>query len=300
MLQGAALLIVLVTLILVTSAAAALLRLASTEHARRNVHGRVEMALDVACSLDAPIRQWLQSESAGVVLPPDAEAPYAAVLHDEWLSGRDVISVRVSAFDQCGMAPHAIARSGSPLRGALPADVTRLLDAVTLPRDEPAGLDQFALARERPEETVIFPVVRGGHATSFGPSAAEQFEGASSNRVSDEAFGALIATHDSGGSGGINVMTAPLSLVEAAMRLAGRGDVDRVIAAREAGEQVELAAPPRRDRDDAPRPRIVTSSSAWAFRIDVRVGSAARSWWAVYERSEGQGWRCVQRLAIAE
>ncbi len=277
--RGAALLVVLATLVLAATASAALLRLATTEHARRTLDHRAAIADDLLTALDDPIEHWLHEESGQVVLSPEAPTPGVAVVEDSWeLDGR-TCAIRVTGFDQCGMVPLTVARSGSPLRLALPSDTKRLLDAVTIKRGSRPGLDLYLSPRAREPGLAVFP-----------PAGVTEPDDAPA-----PAFGSLVATHP---PRMINVLTAPLPLVEAAMRLAGRGDLDQVLEARERGEQPELAAPPRRSSRRS-IPRIVTVSPVWSMRIDIQVGHALRSWWATYERA-GSNWRCVQRLAITE
>ncbi len=139
--RGAALLVVLATLVLATTASAALLRLATTEHARRNLDHRAAVADDLLTALDNPIEHWLREESALTVLPPETPVPAVIVLGDAWELDGTACAIRVTGFDQCGMVPLSVARSGSPLRLALPSDAKRLLDAVTVKRGSRAGLD---------------------------------------------------------------------------------------------------------------------------------------------------------------
>lgn len=113
------------------------------------------------------------------------------------------------------------------------------------------------------------------------------------------------AAHDtsdeltSGGGGRINVNTAPREVVEQALRAAGRGGLELVLAARVEGRSVSLGDLRVSSSSSRAAPQIIGSSFAWSFRIDVQVGPLRRSWWAVYMKARST-WECVQRLAIAQ
>ena len=110
------------------------------------------------------------------------------------------------------------------------------------------------------------------------------------------AVGEYIATHN---PGRINVNTAPMEVVQAALRLASRGGLEHIVAARLADRLTLLNDLPRIDESNRAAPQIAASSNAWAFRIDLRVGMLRRSWWVVYAKPRST-WECVQRLAIPE
>ncbi|MCH8151424.1 MAG: hypothetical protein IH830_03510 [Planctomycetes bacterium] len=304
--RGAALLLVLATLIVAITAAATLARLASTVKTQRIVATRTIVADDLLRAAEAPILAWLASKSSTVVLPPEATSPQVQVLHDAWVIDATDHELRITAWDQCGMVPINVARSGSPLRLALPTDVKRVLDQVTIPRDQPAGLDLFLAARHTGGAIGVFPKPTRSPPMVFkrasGEDSSPQVQsestppGISASEPSGVGLGAYLATHN---PGRINVNTAAMDLVEAALRLAGRGGLEQIIAARTQGRLASLSAlSPTADPHSA-APRIAASSNAWAFRIDLRVGTLRRSWWAVYVQSRST-WECVQRLAIPE
>jgi hypothetical protein len=97
----------------------------------------------------------------------------------------------------------------------------------------------------------------------------------------------------------INVNTAPVPLLEAALRAGGRSGLEQILQARAAHRRFQ---PGRLDQGATPAnasgaPELVSSSPSWAFRIDAHAGPVRRSWWAVYQRSSSS-WECVQRLTI--
>ena len=309
--RGAALLIVLAALILTVTASVSLARLASTTKMQRTLDRAAILADDLLRATEAPIIAWLENESAQVVLPPEVESPRIGVLHDTWSDGNLAYELDITAWDQCGMVPINLARSGSPLRLALPADVRRALDQVKIKPNEPPGLDLFlarvistdgdmrVFPRSLPTRPLVFK-------DPFAPSAASpsvdddpsQADPPATSTV--PAVGALVATHSGGGGGGrINVNTAPPDVVKHALRAAGRGGFKLVLAARAEGRSVPLANLRVSSSSSRAAPQIIGSSVAWSLRIDVQVGPLRRSWWAVYVKARST-WECVQRLAIAQ
>lgn len=299
--RGVALMLVLATLLVVTVGAASIAALASTARQARSVERSTRVADDLLAALDAPLIVWLESVSSKVALAPDALIPGVLVLEESWQidpvapagtasdSGPIAVAISVVAFDQCGMVHWRAARDGSVLRLALAEETLALVDGTPLPDDVLPGLDLAVTST--PDS--VFPLA----SAVLDPGAAR--------------LGALIATH--GGSvPRINVNTTPRPLLEHAMRAAGRGGLESIMASRAIG--TPATAPPaprsalRRDRrdersanrrTDAVDVEIVASSDAWAFRIDIRTGEASRSWWAVYVFRSGE-WRCAQRLAIPD
>ncbi|MCH8166199.1 MAG: hypothetical protein IH889_11375, partial [Planctomycetes bacterium] len=166
--RGAALLLVLATLILAVTASATLARLASTAKVKRIVAHRSGVADDLLGAVEAPILQWLASKSASVVLTPDSAIPQVDVLHDYWIAEGTVYELHISGWDQCGMVPINVARSGSPLRLGLPAQVRRVLDRATLPSDQPLGLDLFSSQRQTDQRISVFPTHDASQPMIFG------------------------------------------------------------------------------------------------------------------------------------
>lgn len=274
-------------------------------------------------STEAPILHWLVTESSGVVLPDDVEAPVVEVLHDAWAVDDSTFEMRITAWDQLGMVPIERAAKGSVLRIALPTDVRRAVDALpeassaepgldllvhherpihAFPRVHPGefpGMSPRVFPRVFPGERAVFHV---GHATR-GRSSDTSTEPPQSRLV--DGIGAFVATHNCDPVR-VNVNTAPMPLVEAALRAAGRGGLDVIRGNRHDGRasNTPSGSPPRRHGEQR-QVLIVGSSDTWALRIDLQVNRTRRSWWCVYERDASAGvrgtpWRCVQRLLITE
>jgi len=301
--RGIALLLVLAALVVVVTGAASLARMAATTQISRQSAESERIASSLLDAAEAPIYAWLGSVSADVVLPPDNTEPSVAVIHDIIELGTQRCEFTIAAYDQFGMVPLREALRGSHLRMALPSWARDSLTGFEPRSDLPAGLDDLAshvsgVGLVFPHGVVTEPIVFGDTSVS-----ASQMD-----HPTSPALGSLVATHnplpDFGGRArrrispsAINVNTAPMNVVEAALRAAGRGGLEQITAARAAGKPF---AP-----GDAPVSRqgsgisLVGSSSVWAFRIDARVDRVRRAWWSVYAL-DGSEWKLVQRLVVTE
>lgn len=310
--RAAALLLTLAVLVIAVTATAMLARAAGTVQMRARLDRRDSLTIDLIEPIDQIILQWLKSEAGDIVLPPHAAEPMVAVLHDVISSETIAIEITITAWDQCGMAPLDMLRSGLPVRGALPPSVLDHLDDSDAPQDAASGLDLFVNHdRRRPAAIAIFPAPPETPPMIFtsdqADTAAEAISGG--HRSAQPAgevsgVGGVVATHNPAPSP-INVNTAPRPVLEAIMRDLGRGGIEQIMTSRENSKKAAAAGAPRRDEDRSAAAHLVDQSSAWAFRIEVTVDSFRRSWWAVYsnrdqERSRRTTWKCVQRIAITE
>ncbi len=303
--RGAALLIVLATLILVVGASVTIAAAASTHRLARKLARQTLVADDLLRAAEAPIMAWLEAESQKVVLPPDTVVPRIEVLHDVFAIDATRYELQITAWDQCGMVPVTAARSGSPLRLVLPAEVRQCLDRLTIPEGVTPGLDLFLPVMEPGAATSVFPVPADTEPLRFAASG----EGVPTESAAPSAYvppetvsqrlaiGSCVATHN---PGLINVNTAPGDLLEAALRSAGRGGLEQILAARSEGRLAPAPSGPPAGVAARGAPQPVATSASWAMRIDIAVGALHRSWWAIYAQSSGAQWECVQRLAIPE
>jgi hypothetical protein len=308
--RGAALLVALATLILAVTATATFVRVAGTISVQRRFDRDAHLCGNLLGGAEGAILAWLSEDAGTVVLPPDSTAPVFPVLHDRIVIEDKEAEITITAWDQLAMVSVEALPAGSPLRSTVPADVLRLVDRLDEQPDR-LGLDVFEAPLDGRQhrvqvypqpvttEAMLFDVNddRGRSTGSKSPSA--------SNPADTIALGAVLATHNEPLR--INVHTAPIDLVEAALREAGRGGIELVLAARQAGEPVALGSLPRIVDPLEHAPTLVSSSDAWAFRIDIRVNRVESSWWAIYALGRVQRdqlipspWKCVQRLAIRE
>jgi hypothetical protein len=266
--RGAALLLVVVTIVVVSTAAVSLARIATTAKMRRRFDLASLMAGDLATQADTVARRFLAERAPSVVLPVDVSEPRVAVLADTWDAGPTRLSMTVTAFDLCGMIPLDAARDVWILRGILAPEYRRAVDRLDT-KFLPRGLDQLGSSVP---PIATFPTPR-----EVAPS-----------------LGALISMHS---SGKINSATAPMPLLDAAMRLNAASGLDAILAARSKNQMPTMPAvgsvpvPPRGSVV------VVAGSDGWAVRVDLGVGPIRRSWWLVYQQTTAS-WKCVQRLAI--
>ena len=297
--SGAALLIVLGVLVVSTTATTILLSAATNAKARRNLDQCEALAFDMLDAVEAPIQHWLAHDSGKVTLPPDVRTPAVSVLQDQWSGAGDLtVNLEITAFDQLGMVPMQVARSGSPLRLAWPANIASVIDNVELPPvsdPTPLGLDLVQAAMSSSDENWSIDL--------FPPSSSQPQD------TMGAGVGATVATHNREPIR-ININTAPRALLESALRLGGRGGLQAILSARADGRSGPLDSAPLADGPGAVEanstmPRLVTSSDCWSFRIDIAVGTLRRSWWAIYQPGPDdpttpltERWRCIQRLPI--
>ncbi|MEW6741426.1 MAG: hypothetical protein AB1486_01600 [Planctomycetota bacterium] len=311
--KGAALLIVLGALVMLVTTAAALARLAGTKRLAARLDQETWIADDLLRELEGVMRDWLEEESKKVSLPPEQESPEVAVLHDIVIAGPTRIEVVITAWDQCGMVPAPLAWSGGALRLGVSSGMARILDRVATKPEGAWGLD--LLAGLCPG-MAIFPRAASTPAVAFGGEAeeiaargesralddAEEAPGKhrgmrARDRLVEPALGAFVATHNPDTL--ININTAPRALLEAALRLSGRGGLEMILEHRRHGTLAPVPAAKKERPSEASDPVLVSTSPVWAFRIDIRVGRLARSWWAIYREREGR-WSCAQRLCIPD
>jgi hypothetical protein len=294
--RGVALLITLAVIVVTLSALGALARTASTARATRTAEAALLVADDLLFAVEPAIHRWLEQQSQRVALPPTTTVPGLAILSSRWdlpvardHSGEPIpIEVSVSAFDQLGMVPWSAVISGSRLRATLPTEILRVITACARGADRSPGLD---ILQDGPRTVAVFP-----NPIDSDPSPGQ-------NRI---ALGSLVATHNPVPSSPgalpsapprINVSTAPIPLVESALRLHGLGGLEQIIQARNQGRRPAIA-PGAGGRSDPSIPELTNSSNAWSFRIDVHIGSIRKSWWSVYVRLSR--WECLQRFVIDE
>lgn len=283
--RGLALLLVLATLIVVVITCTTLARQVTTIQLAHTTETSLVIATDLFPAANSAITAWLEKVSENVMLSPDVSSPRVEVFHSEFEYQGRSCRLGISAFDQLGMVPVQIARTGSPLRGTLSPDARSLLDQ-RMPSKQSAipGLDLFV--QSSPRRRLVFPhALQDEHNPPY-------------SHLDQLALGELVATHNTTPAA-INVNTAPLALLEAAARLAGHRDVTSIIDARSA--KTPASAPhgslPASQR--ATGVQLVSRSDIWAFCIDISVDHIVKSWWVVYQQRDG-GWAKAQQLLITE
>ncbi len=274
--RGIALLLVLATLVLSTSRGGRArpgrrrARLAAT------VRHHAELADQIRDAAEAPIQGWLHRHAGRLVLPPDADAPRFLVLDDAFELGGEPARITISAFDQCGMPP-TTARSAAT-DALLPAGLAAALDRLGEAYAEQPGARP---ARGRRRGACV-PHGRGSDPIAGRARRHPQPPAPGRSRRREHQH-------------------RPAAPDRVGLPRPGPGRPRR-------GHRVAIRRPrrlagggcgPRATSPPETTPLPVAMSTAWAFRVDCRVGGVLRSWWCVYADA-GSNWERVQRIAITD
>lgn len=276
--RGAALLLALAALVAVTTLGAAALRAATTARLVGVADRDAAEAAQLVHDLEPALLLWL---GAGAINEhPDWAPVFASV--------RGSVGVTVHAVDLSGRL--RIDRLGTFAAMGLPqalraADLDGLLKR---PAATPALVEEVAIAAR----CDAFPI-----SSARGPAL-------------DPAI--WLTAY---GDGALNVRTAPLPLLEAALRGADPSAARQLLVARQTGEPIPpavLASIQRRTAaGDADRlVALSAGSTAAAFLVTIEHGRVARRWWLVAELGDPRGieesrrrarpqWRWMERRRIA-
>lgn len=300
--RGAALLVALVCLSVVSLAGVSLLRLAFDASMTARRDAAVREAETLAADAEHAVLAWLAAGGGGGGFGgiPDGVERSGFVRIASVSDG--ALTLTLDAIDLSGRL-HASHLRGHPrLRAALPLAYQGLDDA-SLQRlattARPAARAGRAAAAADPALLLREVVAMTGRADAreFPPLG----EVTAAGSLGDSACEWL--TTRGGAPHALNVNTAPLPLLEAA--LAGRDPAAaaRALAARQEGKPVPpdaLAALARaRGRSGEAIVPLTASSSAAGFLVTVRVPSTTTRWWIVAEPAPGSrtsgGWSVVER-----
>lgn len=270
--RGMALLFVLGTLVLVTGSLTLLTLAAAQSHRAASIATDERLASDLFSAAEPLVQDWLAKQSPSAVVHPEAREPVIPILDLSWEDRTDQRigrrSLRIAAWDMQGVVPSGTS-SSSPLWLAVSPEwrdftyskASTLLDLV----------DYSKLVHPRIGSDTVAVGAQVGVIPGLDPRAAPT----------------------------ININTAPKPLLEAALRLAQRGDIASIVEARAEGQP---APAPRRTPSTGRDPgmvRLTGRSTLWAVRVDTTVNGLTRSWWTIYESRRGQ-WEIIERHAIPE
>jgi hypothetical protein len=281
--RGLALLLVLATLVIVVPALALLsaraAALSRTYH-QNQLSGCADASLP---SIQARIEVWLVQDSTTVVLPLESMQPALVVDQISWMYRGQPAAVQITAFDLMGMLSVRTTRN-TPLGQHVYRQYAADLRRVPLDQANSLGLDGWARMFSMHSETSWYPSM----AKPPTPGALIAFDLPSNYNTQT-----------------LNMNTTPWTLIQAVAQYALLGSLEPLALARKRGEHTTSPSretyssvrttPPGPANEHAPR--LVSSSTAWAFRVDFTSGSAARSWWLVYTQ-HNDGWRCIRRVTI--
>ena len=301
----------LAVLVLAVTATTTLVRITSTSQAHFKQNNSFLFTDDVIASLEGPITYWLEEKSSTVVLPPDITEPQVSVLNDVVDFNDQQFCISITAWDQCGLVAIDSLRGGSPLRMTIPPDVLRWVDGLNYANTsislgwllESQSFDDGALK--------IFPEALERDVVHFGDSNDELRNTANDQNSPSQALLGYVTPHTyaSDTELKLNVNTAPIELLESALRLAGRGGIEQIIEARRQGESANIATSPKHDDPLSNAPEFVTQSDLWSFRVDFQSRHLQRSWWCVYRYVKSthsnkvaseSTWHCIARYVIPE
>jgi hypothetical protein len=276
--RGAALLLALGALVAVTTLGAAALRAATTARLVGVADRDTAEAAQLVRDLEPALLAWLGS---GAISGHSDWAPVFA-------SVRGSVGVTVHAVDLSGRLRidrlESFAAMGLPQTLRM-AELDELLER---PAATPALVEEVAIAAR----CDAFPISHAG---------APAFDAAT-----------WLTAY---GDGALNVRTAPLPLLEAALRGADPSAARLLLVARQTGEPIPpavMASIQRRTAaGDADRlVALSTGSTAAAFLVTIEHGRVARRWWLVAELGDPRAiddarrrarpqWRWMERRRIA-
>lgn len=231
--------------------------------------------------------QWLRSHAHAVVLSPDDGS--IALINDRWRCQQGDGELTVQLYDACSMIPARCAGVSGNLRTALPPGWS----GVVLPdipfdlQSEPSDwLETIAL----PHEFSRFPIASNSAPVVDWSTMGTIVRGPQpdDHRTARAGLAMIVSPHS---DGGINLNTAPESVLRSAFQLAGLGGVDEILQRRRRGLTI-TAAP--EVPSQAVGFRFVTTSKHWNAHITAQWNATRRSWWVVITGNPME-WRIVQR-----
>lgn len=271
--RGIALLLVLASLVMVTGVLGLLTLSAAQAHRASQLVIDERRADDLLRSCEAVVNDWLTKDAPRAAVDPESGEPKVEIASIEWTEsdGTECV-VRAAAWDLLGMLPPET-NSSSPLWLAIDPML----------RDfEHGGAGSLC---EIPTPLVPVYPLTDEYKLALG-SQLSIYPRSDSRRTST-----TLSTPT------ININTAPRPLLETALRLAQRGDIASILAARADGRPAP--APPRIADDGETFVQLTGRSTLWAVRTDASANGLRRSWWTVYESRRG-GWEIIERHAIGE
>lgn len=276
--QGAALLLVLGAVLAVTLAVTAALVRQGPLRLQAIDDGHERQAMILADDVEALLIETLAGHGATLRTPVDA--PFQGlVVMDAQVESEPPVMVRATVWD---------ALSGVPLAVAQQARYSRHLPAAVRRPAPPTGTaDWIALPEHWQTEAENVELYPPSPWTAPDPLAELTVPLA------------LAIGHDSDGR--INVLTAPLELVEQ-VASAGNLPIDRgaIERARAADEPVRVVLPQVTGSAAGREPavQLVAQTDRWSCRVNVRIGRRWWAWWLVIGADGDSGHGRVHRHRI--
>ena len=266
--RGVALLVALIALAMVaTLAVGALQRSVNGSTASRVMSGS-RQAARLVDDCTPVLLGWAATEAAGVIAQVEDPSRWIPVFDSHEVKTR----VQIHAIDCSGRL--RTDRLDTFARLGLPAGLQRLNNAaITVPLfREASGL--------RPLLETYAAALSDRAAINVFSDPTSEYDPVGQDYLAD-----WITTH---GGGALNVNTAPIQLLRAALLGLDPADARKVLESRQAGEPVPASLLRSLDdnrTDDTRRLRLSTTSDAYGFLVTIAEGSARQRWWIVAERS---------------
>ncbi|MCB9848561.1 MAG: hypothetical protein H6814_09120 [Phycisphaeraceae bacterium] len=265
--RGVALLIALLVLVTVSTLTVGAIRAAFDGSAEVNQMLQLRQVDSLVDDLAPPLLEWAARDADGWIASQDDPSGWAPVFQAE----SDGLMVRVHAIDCSGRL--RVDRLGTFAGLGLPSEIQRLrVGHVSAPefgdlKNLRPLLESFAGSLASPHVVAAFP-------GWFGEAPPHD------RAVLVE----WVTTH---GDGALNVATAPLPLLQAALRGLDPAAVREILRRRRDGEPIPrslIQTPDRDEQSGAKRVRLTTSSSAIGFMISAESRGVRLRWWVVAER----------------
>jgi hypothetical protein len=303
--RGVAILLVLVVLVVAVTAAVNVARVSVAGMTAHRLAADTRLADDLLNQAEIAAHTWLGSVSSTVVLPPDTDRPSLMVFDDVVVLGDHSCSMTVTAVDLLGMP--GLHNAGA-FGVSLPIEVA---DAIGALDEDADGIGPDMIDRASVDGPV-YPVPRRGDPVIYGDAMSGGRSRSIDQQTTAEAeLNGLTSVCELVAFVGIspprrvareqadeqpdpiNVNTATIPLLESVLSQSGLDAIDGIIEARTEGEPATLNI----TLDDDSPIRLVTRSTLWGFRCDVRTGTVSKSHWIVFEQAGG-AWRLVRRIVI--
>jgi len=268
--RGVALLVALIVVMSVSTLAVGLLQRSLNGTTESEFLLRSTRARLLADDLTPMLLEWAAAETDNVFRDADAPESWVSVFE----SNAGEVSIQVHAID-CSGRLHTD-RLDTFARLGLPSQLQRLRHAsVRAPgfKDAPnlqPLLETYASELTNQQPIAIFP---------------DLFDQAT--QADQPVLTRWITTH---GDGALNVNTAPVPLLQAALRGLDPSTAREILALRKAGEAVPASLIQTRSgdtNDSSKQLRLTTTSSAVGFIVTVSDRSSRHRWWIVAERLAG-------------
>ena len=218
---------------------------------------------------------WIRTRSAEAVLVPEGGG--LVILHDGWsVPGQDG-RLHLQMHDGLAGVPASLAKRGSPLRLAMPAQLLPI-EIPARPAPVAGAVDDLLELIELPAGTRRFPAAIPTVPARFGGKPVVGRALVAASPAADVA--SAISVHS---DGRININTAPKAVLELVYQMLDLGEVETLLARRAAGAFTRAPSKGRaRTSEDAKALTLVDHSDLWYALITVEVDGARRAWWVVF------------------